>query len=195
MPRRKPLPEGNVFIPFKGKLKLEYASTFFKKSNRFQRISYTTIDHSSEFFRIRPGNGYQLSVAVIEEVEGMNKTLWLIYPSLLQKLSDEVSYFVLRLAVNHVGIPFLWPLKISRDGGSNSWNQSTMIAAEAATKKWVRIRPNCQVGQYDIIVAKNNPLEPIWPDMSFQEILKSAFKGRIITDYNHPLLRQLRGEI
>jgi len=66
-----------------------------------------------EFIRVRPGNEYQLPVAVIEEVEGMNKTLWLLHPSLLQKLSDEVSYVNLRLAVNLVGIPFLWPLRIS----------------------------------------------------------------------------------
>lgn len=144
------------------------------------------------FCRVRPGDEWQLLAAVIEEEEAMEKTLWIVPPALIPELKDEVSHVLLRLAVNRLGVPFLWPLKISRDGKSNLWNQSAMRAADAATRNWVRMRGNGR--QYEIITAKNDSTEPIWPDMSFQKILELALKDRIITDRNHPLLRQLRGE-
>ena len=146
-----------------------------------------------DFIRVRAGEDWQLRVAVIENSE--DKVLWIVLPGLAKTVSDEVATVLLRLAVNLNGVPFLWPLKISRDGKSNSWNQSAMVAAETAITRWVRIRSNQATGQYSIVAAKNELAEPKWPEMSFQAILELAFKDRIITSYDHPFLKQLRGEI
>ena len=35
---------------------------------------------------------------------------------------------------------------------------------------------------------------PEWPDLTFAEILRLAFKQRVIDSYDHPFLKQLRGE-
>ena len=35
--------------------------------------------------------------------------------------------------------------------------------------------------------------EPVWPDISFEEILKIAFRDRYVDDVDHPLLQKLRG--
>ena len=48
---------------------------------------------------------------------------------------------------------------------------------------------------YSVTGAKAYQAEPEWPDLTFQEILKIAFKERIITSYDHPFLKQLRGEV
>lgn len=148
--------------------------------------------NKQEFFRVRPGEEWQLSVAVIEDE---NRELWVVIPQLVHEVSEDVSYVQLRLAVNRHGTPILWPLKVSTNGKSNSWNQSAMVAADSATTRWVRMRSNNLTSQYDIVAAKHDITEPVWPEMSLQEILERAFKGRIITSSDHPFLRQLRGEI
>jgi hypothetical protein len=33
----------------------------------------------------------------------------------------------------------------------------------------------------------------MWPDIPFQEIVDTAFKGRFITDLDHPVVNRLRG--
>ena len=146
-----------------------------------------------EFVRVRPGKNWQLLVAVIESSE--DRELWVVVPELAKTVSEEVATVLLRLAVNLNGVPFLWALKISRDGKSNPWNQSAMVAAETAITRWVRVLSNQTAGQYNIVAAKNELTEPKWPEMSFTEILELAFKDRIISSHNHPLLKQLRGEI
>jgi hypothetical protein len=35
--------------------------------------------------------------------------------------------------------------------------------------------------------------EPEWPDVSFQEIIRLAFRDRLITSLNHPVIKRLRG--
>jgi len=146
-----------------------------------------------DFIRVRPGKEWQLPVAIIEDKVG--REIWVVQPDLVASVADEVSFVQLRLVVNRYGVLSLWPLKISRDGRSNSWNDSAMSAAENATHRWVRVKSDQQASMYRIMAAKADFGEPAWPDMSFHEILEIAFKDRIITDYNHPLLKQLRGEL
>ena len=44
-------------------------------------------------------------------------------------------------------------------------------------------------------VATGQIGEPAWPDVSLQEIIKIAFRDQMITDWNHPVLQRLRGEV
>jgi hypothetical protein len=36
---------------------------------------------------------------------------------------------------------------------------------------------------------------PKWPDGGFKELFAKAFKSRVITEINHPVLKSLRGEV
>ena len=146
-----------------------------------------------EFFRVRAGKEWQLPIAVIENNE--DRELWAVVPELVESVSKEVSFVLLRLAVNRRRVPFLWALKLSRDGKSNTWNRSAMAAAETATTRWIRMQSDLSKSAYSVTGAKAYQAEPEWPDLTFQEILKIAFKERIITSYDHPFLKQLRGEV
>jgi len=141
-----------------------------------------------EFFRVHPT--FQWPIAVIEVEDEKDR---IVTKTLAQRVEDEVSYRLLRLAVNKQGTPFLWPLKLSKDGRPNDWNESAMAAANKAVTHWVRLKAGTK--EYGIKVAKADYGEPIWPELSFEEIMKIAFKGLIISDYNDPVLRQLRGEL
>ena len=37
--------------------------------------------------------------------------------------------------------------------------------------------------------------EPKWPDKTFRELLRIAFEGRIIDRPDHPLIRELNGDL
>lgn len=173
---------------------LRVSQDFVEQANVEQIIGMISVRKpgKQEFFRVRPGDDWQLLVAVIED--GEDRELWVIHRSLAQEVADEINVVLLRLAVNRNAVPFLWPLKISADGKSNPWNRSAMVAAENATKRWVRMYSDRAAGHYKTVAAKNDFAEPEWPDMTFEKILELAFKNRIITDCNHPFLKQLRGE-
>ena len=83
----------------------------------------------------------------------------------------------------------------SPDGKSNPWHEAAREAADRAKFCWISIRANMQTRCYDVFEAGGNLGEPEWPEDSFEKILQIAFKDRVINDYGHPALRQLRGEI
>ena len=52
------------------------------------------------------------------------------------------------------------------------------------------------LGAYEMFKARGDLGEPEWPDKSLSELLRLAFKGdRLIDSLNHPVLRELAGEM
>ena len=51
------------------------------------------------------------------------------------------------------------------------------------------------LGAYEIFEASGDLPEPVWPDYSFEEILKIAFRERIVDRPDHPLVQRLRGVV
>jgi hypothetical protein len=88
----------------------------------------------------------------------------------------------------------LWPVKQpSPDGKHNEWHRSAAEAAERAMKKWVRVTASMSLGAYEISEASGDLPEPVWPDISFEEILKIAFRDHIVDSVDHPLVQRLQG--
>ena len=50
------------------------------------------------------------------------------------------------------------------------------------------------LGAYEIFRGNRWP-EPIWPDLGFPDILKIAFRGRMISSLDHPVVQRLRGPV
>ena len=98
-------------------------------------------------------------------------------------------------AINRQGVPFLWQIRLPDPAGkTNQWNRSSLEAAELARSKWIRVQANMTLGAYEVMYAERIP-DPEWPDVSFRELLRIAFKERFISSQDHPVLRQLRGEV
>ena len=48
-------------------------------------------------------------------------------------------------------------------------------------------------GAYDVLVASDSLPDPDWPpDLTFQDLLRIAFKDRSISSMGHPAIRRLR---
>ena len=50
------------------------------------------------------------------------------------------------------------------------------------------------LGAYEIWESTASLPDPRWPELSLQELLRTAFKDRYIADLQHPVLQRLRGE-
>jgi len=147
-----------------------------------------------EFVRVHPDPAYHLETAVVE-LKAERET-YVVAPDLWPEVSGELIPKRLMLAITRQNVLILWPIRLpGEDGRIDSWNQSAMIAAERATECWVRVASDRHLGAYELFEAPGDLPPPEWPDISFQEIIDIAFRGRQIDDINHPVLKQLRGEI
>jgi hypothetical protein len=146
-----------------------------------------------DFVRVHPDPAYRLAPAAIIELKEDRET-FLLHPDTAQHLSGEFSVVALYTAINRQGVPQLWPVKLpGPDGKHLEWHRSAAEAAERAMGRWVRVTANMSAAAYDIFEASGDLPEPVWPDISFEEILKIAFRDRYVDRVDHPLLHKLQG--
>ncbi len=148
------------------------------------------------FVRTHTSPDYRLETAVLELKE--DRETYLVVPGLWPGLASDPTFSprLLVTTVNRQGVLFLWPIRLPEtDGKLDDWSRSAMDAANEAKTRWVRITANMSLGAYEVAVASGQVAEPEWPDISFQEIIRIAFRDKMIDDWNHPVLRRLRGEI
>jgi hypothetical protein len=150
--------------------------------------------HRQEFIRTHPDAEMSIEVALLELREDQQN--YLVDPALQPYLPGEAVSKRLVTAITMRGVPFIWPIRLPDDHGRlDPWNTVALEAAELAKSKWTRLMANRPAGTYDVLEATATYPEPTWPDVSLQRLLELAFKNRFIDDLDHPILRQLRGEI
>jgi hypothetical protein len=148
----------------------------------------------SWFVRVHPSEEYRLQTAIYTNKEERKE--YLVSPELWQGIGDEITPKTLFTALNRQGLLFLWPVTLTQaDGRQNEWGRTNLEAAQRAMTKWVRMASNMSAGFYDVFEATGSFPEPEWPDISFAEILKIAFREQYIDTTDHSVLRSLRGEI
>jgi hypothetical protein len=150
----------------------------------------------SWWVRVHPADDYALQTKVIELKE--ERETYLVAPALWPDLAVEATFTARALytAVNRQGVLFLWPIRLpGPDGKVDAWSQSALEAAQKARKGWVRVAAHMALGAYEVWEATGELGEPDWPDKPFRDLLETAFKGRFIDSFDHPVLRKLRGEV
>jgi len=150
--------------------------------------------HRQSFIRVHPDESWRLETAVLELKE--DRETYLVDRELWPELPGEIVPKVLYTTINRQGVVFLWPVRLpGEDGRLDAWNRSAHAAAELATKKWVRIGANISLGAYEVFEATGNFPEPEWPDIGFEGLFNIAFKNMLIQSLDHPVIRNLRGEL
>jgi len=146
-----------------------------------------------DFFRVRPGEDWRLETMVLEIKE--DRETYLVAPELWPELPGELVPKVLLITINRQGVIAIWPVRLpGEDGRQDNWSRSALEAADLGRRNWIRLVANMSLGGYEIYQATRDDLpEPIWPDLSFQEILKIAFQDRFIQTLDHSAIRRLKG--
>src|SRR5262249_5535464 len=145
-----------------------------------------------DFVRVHPSPAYRENFAVVDLKE--DRADYLVPTEITPALATETIYKTIYPAINRQGVSFLGPVRYpSPDDRRNDWARSAREAAELAMTKWVRMKANRDLGAYEIFEAESVMAEPVWSDFSFQQLIKTAFRDRIIADTNHAVIRRLRG--
>ena len=145
------------------------------------------------FVRVNPDPAYRISPMAIIELKD-DRESYLVSRDLAAALMGEFTSVALFTGITRAGTLFLWPVPLpGSDGRHNPWHRSALIAVEKAESRWVRIVANMEAGGYDISEAAANIGKPEWPDMPFEEMVKIAFQGKVISRPDHPLILKLRG--
>jgi hypothetical protein len=145
-----------------------------------------------DYIRTHPASEYRMAVAVIELRE--DRELYLLPPAIARELPGEFVMASIFTAINRQGVVFLWPVKLpSPDGRVNEWHRSAQEAAEMAMRRWVRVKANMSLGAYEIFEAASTVADPQWPELSFQELLRVAFRDRLVNHLDHAVIKRLRG--
>lgn len=185
-------PAPDPFDPEALRVSQDFAATLGVK--RVLTVIKCRKPNRQEFIRVRPGEQWRLETAVFEDAQ--NRETYLVDPAVRVDLFNETFHCCLFLAINRQNNLFLWPVRLpGRDGRSNPWNDSALAGAQRAERRWIRLAANMPAGLYDTFEASAESSEPEWPDLSMSEILRRAFKDRFIRSLDHPVLKQLRGEV
>jgi hypothetical protein len=146
------------------------------------------------FVRVHPDPEYRFDSALLELK--LDREIYLVMPQVALEIPGEYFRATVFTCINRQGNVSLWPIRLpDPDGRQLEWHRTAREAAEMAMKRWLRVVANRSIGAYDVYEATGNIPEPEWPDIGFKELLKIAFRDRLIDNPHHPVLKRLRGAV
>jgi hypothetical protein len=145
-----------------------------------------------DFVRTHPQ--HRLSPAALIELRD-DREIYFVAPSMVSELAGEYFVASLYLTVTRQGVVSLWPVRLpGPDGKHFEWHRSAAEAAEAAQKRWIKMRADMGLGAYEIFEALNDNIPPpVWPEEPFEQIVRVAFRDRFIDSIDHAVVKRLRG--
>jgi hypothetical protein len=147
---------------------------------------------AQDFIRVRPEPAYRESFPAIDLKT--ERELYVVTRAMQAELSTECVPATLFTAINRQGVVFLWPVRLpGPDGKINEWWRSAAEAAMLAMTRWVRVKANMDLGAYEIFTATGTLQDPAWPELPFNELLRIAFRDRVVDSLDHPVVKRLRG--
>lgn len=147
-----------------------------------------------QFFRTHSSGEMTFPAMMLENKEARES--YLVLPEVAQEISELVRPVMLHTAIDRQNNVFLIPVPLpGEDGTRNPWHESLAQAVEHAKRKWIRITANIHVGGYDVYEAEADLPEPEWPAHDIDELVRVAFRGKIISSLDHPIVQSLLGKI
>jgi hypothetical protein len=174
--------------------KLRVSQDFLETTNVKKLLTTVPIRKpaAQDFLRVHPSPQYREVLALLELKE--DRETYVVNLAAVPELQTECFIATLFTAINRTGVLFLWPVRVpATDGRANDWHVSAATAAQQAMVRWIRVKANMSLRAYEIFQAESAIPDPVWPDLSFAEITRIAFKDRLITSPDHPVIKRLRG--
>jgi hypothetical protein len=148
---------------------------------------------AQDFVRVHPNPEFREDFPIIDLKDDREE--YIVVTSLVPELQTEIVHKTLYLAINRQGTLFFWPVRLpSSDGKDMNWWRSGREAAGLATRGWVRVKANMNLGAYDIYQAQSTMSDPEWPELGYWDLIKIAFRDHLIQDLEHQVIKRLRGQ-
>jgi hypothetical protein len=172
--------------------KLRLSQTFDKTKTK-QDFSVIPVRKPDKFtfVRVMANPDFHYPTQLLE----VDRKTFLLAPHLWGELQNLAKPKIMFPALTRQGVLFLWPVRlVGADGMLDSWTESAMHAAKMAMTQWVRVVANMQRGAYDTCVPMATFADPVWPDLTLQQMIDMAFEHYYIDDHDHPVLKAINGD-
>jgi hypothetical protein len=148
----------------------------------------------AQFFRCHPDPAMSMSVLLLEQKEARES--YLVSMNVAQELRGLVRAVQLFAVIDRQNNLRLVPVTLPNESGTrNPWHESLAQTLELSKKKWVRIAANMAAGSYDVFEATGELGEPEWPAVDIDVLAEVAFRGKIVTSLDHPVVQTFLGKI
>jgi hypothetical protein len=178
------------------KLKLSMEEASQLGSEEVTAIVDVRKPRANEFVRVSADPKMSFATSVFLDTE---KEVYFVPPAIRPHFPMGLKWMVLTLAVNQRGSCFLWPLALGEGGATiakrNKWNETARAAADLARTEWVKVISDMQDGGYRIFRAKGKLPEPVFPNKSMNDLLRLAFRNRVVDCEDHAAIKQAIGMI
>jgi hypothetical protein len=142
----------------------------------------------SQFFRTHQSEDMVFPSMILENNEAQET--YVVYPEVAQAISELVRPVFLHAAIDRQNNVSLIPVPLPGDSGvRHPAHESLAQAVEYAKLKWIRLNFNKHISGYDIYQAEALLPEPEWPSGDIESYVQVAFRGRIITSLDHPVIQ------
>jgi hypothetical protein len=147
----------------------------------------------NEFVRVNPDPAMSLATSIFVDSE---RETYFVAPNARNVLVAGVKAMLLLPTVNQRGMFFIWPVALGDGSGRrNAWHDTAREASELAKREWIKLVSDMPGGCYRIYRAKGALPNPVFPEKNLEELLRIAFRGRVIDSETHPVVRQALGLI
>ena len=146
-----------------------------------------------EFFRSHRSPAYRDTFAFLEFKE--DREIYLVNLPAVPELQTECYIATLFTVMNRSGVLSMWPVRVPSANGGRAleWHTSAAEAAHRSMTRWIKMKANIDLRAYELFESESTIAEPQWPDLTFEEIYRIAFKDGPITSLDHPAVKRLRG--
>ena len=140
-----------------------------------------------EWFRVRLGVERGASTLALRDAG--TGDLYLVTRDLWHELRPSLMPVCLRACINLDGGLFLWVIPLpAAEGGPELHTTLACVVADLAEKTWCRVVFDADLRQYVTSTKGRCVPDPLWPDVSFLDLVQAAFGGRVITSLDHPII-------
>jgi hypothetical protein len=193
-------PEPDIFDPFTPE-NLMLSQEILDQAMATKVLNTIPVEkpNDQEFIRTHPDESFQYRGALLTHHEERGAR-YLILPSFLPHIGNiKIHFEQLFLYTSRQGKVAFWPIKIPKDNRENTWLNSAYAAVETAMTDWICVTSNQPQKMYVTSKAQGTFPEPDWPKIlqgkGLFDLLRIAFKDRVISHEMHPLIQELRGAI
>ena len=146
------------------------------------------------FFRTHQSPDWVYPTFVLED-KVVGET-YLVSEEVASALGSLVRPVELYVVIDRQDNLFLVPVPLPGSNGvRNRWHETLLDAVMLAKSVWLRMSANMVLGGYESFESTAVLPEPTWPATTLEQLLEIAFRGRIITSTDHPVVQEKLGGV
>jgi len=146
------------------------------------------------FFRTHESPNWVYPTWILEDK--VTRETYIVSEEVASILGGLVRAVELYVVIDRQNNLFLIPVPLPGPNGvRNPWHETLLQAVLRAKSVWLRIGANTTLGGYEMYEAAADLPNPDWPELTLDELLDIAFRGRIIINSDHPVVQEKLGGV